>query len=137
MTASPQRTVRLQFGGNDLDPATVTAGLGGEPTRAVRIGDLIEANGGSARAMKNVWELRVPVGDDPQDLGAAIVTLFGSLTADMPAWNEVVRLYGGGLIYTIPAANPVDGAGLSAQALQAIADRGLSLSISVFQKPHR
>lgn len=134
MTAPPQRSVRLQFGGDELDPSIITDRLGGEPTRALRVGDPLETAGGPAHATKNIWELRVPVGDDPEGLGMAIMALLGSLTTDLSAWNELVGRYGGGLIYTIPAANPVDGGGLPAQVLRAIAERGLGLSLSVFQR---
>lgn len=134
MTGAPHRTVRLSFTGDELDPSIITDRLGGEPTRAVRVGDLLQTAGGLAPAVKNLWELRLPVDDDPESMPTTISSLFDGLTRDLDVWNDLVTRYGGWLHYTIPMARPVDGAGLPREVVRAIAERGLGFSLSVYHR---
>jgi hypothetical protein len=137
--AIPQsRSVRIDFRGNDLDPPQISQLLGVTPTRAAKMGEAVEFLGEHSLAKTGLWELRRAVGDDPIDLAEAIRSLFAELTSDMTAWAEVTRRFGGGLMFSIPSPNPVDGAGLSRDIVRAIAERGLSSSVAIYQeRPQR
>jgi hypothetical protein len=98
------------------------------------MGEPVEFLDDQPLAMTGLWELRSNVEGYPGDVGVVIKALFASLTVDMKAWSEVARRYGhGALIYSIPVANPVDGVGLPAEIIRAIADRGLSFNVAVYQ----
>ena len=131
MSETTVRTLRLGFHGNDLDPMTLTQMLGGSPTQAGRMGDVITQGRGAAKT--GFWELRENVGDDPVDLDRAIGRLLGGLTDRLDVWAHILERFGGGLIYSVSAPRPVDGTGLNRQSIKALADRGLSLSVAFYQ----
>ncbi len=134
MSNPPPRTVRVSFRGNDVDPIEISLLLDSPPTRAAKMGEPVEFLDDQPLAMTGLWELRNNVEGYPGDVGMVIKALFASLTLDMKAWSEVARRYGyGALIYSIPIANPVDGADLPAEIIRAIAHRGLSFNVSVYQ----
>jgi hypothetical protein len=119
-----------------MDHALITTRIGAKPTFATNIGDPIETASGTAHALKNVWELRLDVGDDPADLSQAIIMLFEGLTADLETWIDLSRSGAGALHYSVPFARPVEGTGLTWTTVEAIGRRKLSFSVAIYNQDH-
>mgnify|MGYP001559861513 CR=1 FL=1 len=79
--------------GDDLDPAMVSATLGGQPHRAGRKGDPITAMTARGRvvsrpAIAGYWQRTVSF-DSPASADAAVRDLFSGLTDDAATWRTL------------------------------------------------
>lgn len=118
-------SITLRFQGNDLDPAEVTAALGQLPTCAGKISEPDVKTG--HWHIKNSWE----VSDDPEELGKFspnILELLAPLSNDLVTWRTLSKRFTGGVLCTASIWNRVAVIYLSAPAMTALSERGLSLS---------
>lgn len=133
MVLVARTTVSLRFFGDDLEPDLLTASLGRAPTSAATKGQvLIGKNTGIARVAKTgKWSLRV---DDrePGNLDAQVHELFGTLTADISIWRELVAKYEPDLFVGMFLDRGNEMLAISAETFSLIASRGVSLMLDIY-----
>lgn len=128
---SSQATLRLF--GDDLVPEEITAMLGNAPTASQRKGqEIIGAKTGTVRIAKTGnWRLSASR-REPEDLEGQITEILGQVTSDLAVWESLARRFEIDLFCGIFMANSNDGMELSPAALLALGQRGISLSLDIY-----
>ncbi|WP_353654442.1 DUF4279 domain-containing protein [Mesorhizobium sp. C089B] len=94
MAEISQSSASLRFFGDDLDPAELTKLLAGQPTYAVRKGDLhtYPPSQPPRIALKGLWRLSSESGKGDQ-LDHQIASILKTLTSDLGIWADLVRRF--------------------------------------------
>lgn len=124
--------VSLSFFGDDLDPAEVTALLGGQPSFAAAKGEKWITAGGNERiAKKGSWQLRTPP-SAPGDIPGQVARIFAGLTDDLTIWQQLTQRFQARLFCGLFMEETNEGLGLAPAQLHAIGQRGLFLDFDIY-----
>ena len=120
--------VSLRFGGDDLDPDTLTTRLDCLPTRARRAGETLPSGHVVRRGS---WHLQSEL-LVPGNLDAQIINLLALPTSDLAIWNELSRRYRGNLFCGLFLTEGNQGLDFEPETLTAIGARGLVLDLDIY-----
>jgi Domain of unknown function (DUF4279) len=133
--------VAVRFGGDDLDPALISAALGATPELAYAKGGAWATPAGKPMVGRTgVWNLSVP-DRAPADLDAQLAELFALLTSDMAVWRELSARFDGDVFVGLFLATGNglaatkhfnEGLGIEPQTLSAVASRGLRFEFDIY-----
>ena len=133
MAAISESHATLQMFGDTLEPAEITALLGGEPTHSQKKGQEIRSpKTGQVRIVRQgSWRCR-SAPQHPANLDVQVAGLLEGLTDDMEIWRGIaarfkLRLFCG---LFLKAAN--EGLEVSPATLLALGQRGISLGLDVY-----
>ena len=122
----------LRFFSDDLDPAEITAILGGVPTIGVKKGGAWLAKGGKEIvARRGSWRLEAPR-RTPGDLDGQIGLLFSALTANLDAWKDLASRFQADICCGVYLAVANEGLELKPATLFAVGARGLNLGLDIY-----
>ncbi|WP_312319875.1 DUF4279 domain-containing protein [Stenotrophomonas sp.] len=132
MSAFVHSMASLRFFGDDLVPDEITALLGTSPTQSHLKGqELIgRRTGNKLIAKTGSWRLRA-IDRAPEDLEGQIFEILDQLTQDLSVWASLSR-YQPDLFCGLFMGSSNDGISLSAKALLAIGQRGISLDLDTY-----
>ena len=122
----------LRLFGDDLIPEEVSALLGASPTEAHHKGEeLVGRRTGNKRTAKTgSWHLQASR-REPEDLEGQIFEILEKLTPDFSIWTSLAR-FQPNLFCGLFMASTNDGVSLSAKALLALGERGITLGLDVY-----
>ncbi|HUA97113.1 MAG TPA: DUF4279 domain-containing protein [Terracidiphilus sp.] len=120
--------VSLRLFSDDLDPEAVTSLLGRQPTRSWRAGEMKF----SRPATFGSWHLQ---SDLSGDLDAQIRGLLASLSPDIAVWNDLTKQHHADLFCGLFLTEGNQGLVLAPDTMDAIARRGLKLSLDIYGAP--
>ncbi|ALN64524.1 hypothetical protein GLA29479_3673 [Lysobacter antibioticus] len=122
----------LRLFGDDLVPEQISALLGAEATAAERKGETLvgRVTGGVRIAKTGSWRLRATE-REPEDLEAQVFEILDQLSADPSVWRSLAR-YEPDLFCGIFMRSSNDGLCLSPKALLALCQRGIELSLDIY-----
>jgi hypothetical protein len=133
MAAIHRSAATLRVMGDDLDPADITRLLGHAPTRAHARGQAwTSRTTGIERIHKfGAWIL---IADDaePEDIGAQATALLAKVTPDLAIWREIGARFEIDLFCGLFMEESNEGMGLSPAILQALGERGIELSLDIY-----
>jgi hypothetical protein len=121
--------VSLRLFGDDLDPAAISASLGAQPTDSWRKGDVISRQGRLARSGK--WQLTAADAAS-DDIGTEVAEILGRLSGDPAVWSSLAR-YGPDLFCGVFTSGSNDTLPLSTATLQALVQRGITLTVDIYE----
>ena len=123
----------LRFFGEDLVPDEISALLGASPTASQQKGqELIGSNTGIVRIAKTgSWRLSA-TRREPEDLDSQVFEILDQLTQDLSVWAAMGSRYEPDLFCGIFMSGSNDGLPLSARALLALGQRGISLDLDIY-----
>jgi hypothetical protein len=132
MGAIDHSVAALRFFGDDLIPDDITALLGGQPTEACIKGqEIVGQSTTKVRIAKTgSWRLRA-AHREPEDLEAQIFEILDQLTQDLGVWKSL-SAYKPDMFCGIFMGSSNDGLPLSARALLALGQRGISLELDIY-----
>lgn len=132
MSAFDHSMAALRFFGDDLVPDEITALLRASPRESHHKGqELIGKRTGNKRITKTgSWRLRA-IDRAPEDLEGQIFEILDQLTQDLSVWASLSR-YQPDLFCGLFMGSSNDGVTLSAKALLAIGQRGISLGLDTY-----
>jgi hypothetical protein len=132
MPAFDRSVATLRIFGTDLVPNEVSRLLGSEPTQSRTRGEVLVSKSGRARVWEDGrWSLSTE-NSTPEDLEEQIWWLLNSLTQDLAVWRELAARYEIDLFCGLFMSTSNDGLSLSAAALKALGDRGIELSLDIY-----
>ncbi|TPM91425.1 DUF4279 domain-containing protein [Mesorhizobium sp. B2-1-3A] len=136
MAEIAQSSASLRFSGDDLDPIELTRLLGGEPTSAVRKGDLrtYPPNQPPRIALHGFWRLSSGYEKGDQ-LDHQIATILKTLTSDLAIWADLVRRFKVDMFCGVWLDEGNQGLGLTAPTLKLLGDRGIKLDLDIYYEP--
>lgn len=124
--------VAVRFRGDDLDPDTISKALGHEPAAGVtKGGTWFTPKGKPMVARTGGWRLEVER-RTPGDLDGQIGELFELLTMDLHIWRDLSARFRGELFAGLFMAESNEGLLLGADALAAVAARGLRVDFDIY-----
>lgn len=126
MTQVARSRVSLSFFGEDLDPAELTAALGGQPTKAYRMGDDPNVPG-----RRSSWILDADT-QIPEDVEGQISDLLGRLTDDVAVWEDLTQRYSARLFCGLFMGGANEGFKIGPALLAEVGRRGLELSFDIY-----
>ena len=123
----------LRFFGDDLVPEEVSALLCGAPTFSCLMGQVRIAprTGHVYTAKTGSWRLRA-TRREPEDLEAQVFEILDQLSQDLGVWADLSSRYEPDLFCGIFMASSNDSLPLSASALCALGQRGVALSLDIY-----
>lgn len=125
----------LRIIGDDLEPDEITRILGTRPTKSRAKGKVwVTANTDrefSAKAHRGQWHLETSV-REPADLDGQVQELLGALTQDLEVWAALARRFRVDLFCGLFMKSTNEGATLSPETLAALGNRGIKLSLDVY-----
>jgi len=123
----------LRFFGDDLVPDEITELLGATPTASCHKGqELIGSKTGVVRIAKTgSWRLSA-TRREPEDLESQVFEILDQLSQDLSVWAAVSSRYEPDLFCGIFMGGTNDGLPLSAKALLALGQRGISLGLDIY-----
>lgn len=125
----------IGFYGDDLDPAEITAGLGGEPTVGVCKGGLWRtALGAEKVAVTGSWRIRA-LETEPGDLDGQINGLLDCLSGDVATWRLFAGRFRGRVFSGLFLATFNEGLTLRPSTLARLGERGLVLDLDIYSAP--
>ena len=136
MAEIAQSSASLRFFGDDLDPAELTKLLAGQPTYAVRKGDLhtYPPNQPPRVALKGSW--RLSSGRDKGDqLDHQIAKILNMLTSDLVVWADLVRRFEPDMFCGVWLDEENQGLALTPTTLQMLGERGIKLELDIYYEP--
>jgi len=105
----------------------------GEPV--VRKGKVVRSSDGEAVIARiNTWRYGVEP-RVPGDLDGQIRELFGALTDDLSVWRSLAAKYAPDLYVGLFMKEENEGIEISAECLGMLAERGVSLSLDIYDPP--
>ena len=124
-------TATLRFAGDDLIPSHVTSLLGHPPSASQLKGEVLTFGHDQTRISRTGgWRLSATP-RQPGDLESQVFEILCKLTEDLAVW-ESLACYEPDLFCGIFMATGNDGFPLSARALLALAQRGISLDLDIY-----
>lgn len=128
-----ESSISLRYFGDDLVPDALTLALGKPPTEARTKGEVItNKTTGSVRVAKSGSWLFDVARREPGDLDSQIKELFGALTGDLSVWRALAAKYKPDLFVGLFMIEGNEGIDVSAQSLEILAARGVSLSLEIY-----
>jgi Domain of unknown function (DUF4279) len=133
MALLSETSICLRYFGDDLVPDALTLALGKPPTLSHTKGEVIaNKTTGSVRVAKSgSWLLEV-ARREPGDLDGQIKELFGALTDDLPTWRTLAARYKPDLFVGLFMIEENEGIEMSAESLETLAVRGVSISLDIY-----
>ncbi|MBV6865023.1 DUF4279 domain-containing protein [Xanthomonas euvesicatoria] len=132
MGALEYSVATLRFFGDDLVPDEISALLSGSPTASQHKGQERKSkNGVVGIAKTGSWRLTA-TRREPEDLEAQIFEILDQLTQDLSMWAQLSSRYQPDLFCGIFMAKSNDGLALSAKAMLALGQRGISLGLDIY-----
>jgi hypothetical protein len=133
MGALDHSIVCLRIFGDDLVPEEITSLLGAAPTEAHLKGEeIVGANTGKVRITKTGrWSISA-TDCSPEDVEGQLFEILNQLTQDTTRWTSVTSRFETDLFCGIFMGNSNDGLELSAKALLALGERGISLGLDIY-----
>ena len=132
MPAISRAVASLRIFGDELIPEEITELLGCQPTEAWRRGDVQSVRAGAPFLRKRgAWFLRAPP-TEPEDFNGQVAHLFAQTSNDLSVWENLRGKYQVDLFCGWFMSTSNDGVALSVAALRALADRGVELSLDVY-----
>lgn len=125
-------TVTLRIFGDDLNPAKVSCLLGCQPSTAYARGDALSIGRGQERIARiGSWQLK---SDEARgvDLAAQIEKLLSRVDGDLDVWKKLTQKYEVDLFCGLFVEDVARELWLSAEVLQTIADRRLSIGFDIY-----
>lgn len=133
MPAIAETEICLRYFGDDLLPDLLTAALGRQPTKCTLKGEAItNPKTGKVRIAKSGSWLYGVERREPGDLDGQIEELFGALTADLSVWRTLAEKYKPDLFVGLFMKESNEGIEISAQCMETLAARGVSLSLDIY-----
>ena len=132
MTILHKSAASLGFYGDDLDPAKITALLGGEPSAGVRKGGIwLTSLGAEKVAHTGSWRL---IADrcEPANLDLQISWLLNGLTNELGAWRSLSERYRGRIFCGLFLASGNEGLTLQPETLVRVGERGLLIDLDIY-----
>lgn len=124
----------LRVFGENLQPDEVTALLGCAPSEAWLKGDVQSSKGGRVITRKvGAWFLRAPR-TETEDFNAQVSGLFAQTTDDLSTWKALCTNYEVDLFCGWFMSTSNDGVSVSVETLRALADRGVELSLDIYEQ---
>ena len=114
--------------GDDLDPESVSALLGGVPTWAHRTGEALE--GDALPAPTGAWVLEAP-SPEAAEVEIHVAALFSGLSGDLDEWATLTSQFAVTVHCELEASAEAGGFDLSPRLAQSLAERGVVISFSV------
>ncbi len=133
MSAFEHSRAALRFSGEDLVPDELSALLGASPTKSRIKGQEIPVrnSGVSIIAKGGFWSLQAER-REPEDLEGQIFEILARLTQDLSVWASLSR-FQPDMFCGLFMSSSNDGTLLSAKALIALGERGISLALDVYE----
>lgn len=132
MTVLDHTAASLRVFGDDLKPDEVTALLRCAPTEAWVKGEVRTLKSGKTVTRKSgAWFLKVPSAT-PEDFNGQVAGLFAQATDDLGAWQILCEKYEVDLFCGWFMSTSNDGVAVSVQTLRLLADRGVELSLDIY-----
>lgn len=135
MAEIAQSSASLRFFGDDLDPAELTRLLAGQPTYAVRKGDIHThpPNQPPRMALNGLW--RLSSGCDKGDqLDHQIASILKTLTSDVAVWADLVRRFKVDMFCGVWLDQVNQGLGLTPSTLKLLGERGIKLDLDIYRR---
>ena len=124
-------SVCLRIFGNDLDPVTVSAMLGAEPTSSCRRGDIHRGKRYDRVEKHGKWLLDLDHARGVP-LDGLINQLLDRLTDDLAVWRELASRYDTDLFCGLQLELWNRGLGLLPKTLLRVGERGLELDLDIY-----
>lgn len=123
----------LRIAGDLLVPDKVSQLLGSEPTGSRQKGDKIlgRSTGQVRIARTGMWCLEAQ-SREPEDLCGQIDEILGKLTSDREVWADIRRTFSVDLLCGLFMRSGNDGMSLSSEHLQALGERGIELTLDIY-----
>ncbi|ESX16986.1 DUF4279 domain-containing protein [Mesorhizobium sp. LSJC264A00] len=133
MAEISQSSASLRLFGDDLDPAELTKLLAGQPTYAVRKGDLhtYPPSQPPRIALKGLWRLSSESGKGDQ-LDHQIASILKTLTSDLGIWADLVRRFKVDMFCGVWLDEENQGLGFTPGTLQMLGERGIKLDLDIY-----
>jgi len=124
----------LRFFGDELVPDEISALLGATPTQSHYKGqELVGSHSGAKRIAKTgSWRLRA-ADRKPEDLEGQVFEILEQLTQDLSIWASLSR-FQPDLFCGLFMGSSNDGISLSAKALLALGERGITLGLDTYDE---
>jgi len=132
MSAFENSRASLRFFGDNLVPDELSALLGASPTQSRVKGQQIVGRHSAINliAKEGSWRLHA-LRREPEDLEGQIFEILGQLTQDLSIWASLSR-FQPDMFCGLFMSSSNDGISLSAKALIALGERGISLALDVY-----
>lgn len=132
MTVLDHTAASLRVFGENLKPDEITALLGCAPSEAWLKGDVQSSKAGRVITRKSgAWFLRAARAE-PEDFNGQVSSLFAQTTGDLSAWRTLYANYQVDLFCGWFMSTSNDGVSVSVATLRALADRGVELSLDIY-----
>ena len=125
--------VTLRIFGDDLIPDNITKLLGSTPTDScIKDQEIIgKATGSIRRAKTGSWKIRANP-RKPENIESQIFEIIDNLTNDLSTWSSLSSKYKIDLFCGVFLKTSNDGLVLSAEALLALGQRGITLGLDIY-----
>jgi len=133
MGAVDHSLATLRFFGDDLVPDEITTLLGASPTVSyLKDQELVGSKTGVLRIAKTgSWRLSASR-REPEDVESQVFEILDQLSKDLIVWTKLASRYKPDLFCGIFMGGSNDALALSAKALLALGQRGVSLGLDVY-----
>lgn len=132
MGRAVESLVALRLFGDDLIPDHISSLLGARPTACqIKGQELVGRKTGKVRVAKTGGWLLKAHPREPEDLEAQVFELLDGLTSDLSVWASLSQ-YAPDLFCGIFMGTGNDGLSLSAKAMSALGQRGISLALDLY-----
>jgi len=119
--------VTLRILGDDLDPAEISALLGGTPTASRRKGDVFKHR----TAKFGLWRLSAS-DREPENLDAQIEEILDKLSPSLDVWRSIAARYKIDLFCGLFMHESNEGLYISPASLAALGQRGILLGLDIY-----
>jgi hypothetical protein len=120
--------VSLRIFGDELEPESVSALLGGNPTHSHRKDEVVD--GDALPAATGAWVLETSLSDSAE-IEEYVAELFSKLTTDLDEWATLSSQFAVDVRCELEVGESSDGFDLSPRLAAALAERGVVLSFAV------
>lgn len=119
--------------GDDLIPSEISKALGSEPTRMMIKGEPFSwsKQGQPRLARSGMW--RIEAKDrEPGNLNEQVTEMLGQLTGNLDVWRSLSEKYSIDMFCGIFMESSMEGIGLSADSMLALAQRGIEIDFDIY-----
>jgi hypothetical protein len=128
-----ETSISLRYFGDDLIPDALTDKLGKPPkTSQIKGETIIGKSTGIKRTAKTGSWIYVVERREPGDLDGQIEELFSALSPDLSVWRDLAAKYKPDLFVGLFLIKGNEGIEISAESLETLSSRGVSLSLDVY-----
>lgn len=132
MPVIAESSVALRVFGDSLIPEAVTIRIGAKPTAAHCKGDVERTRDARVLVRKTGMWLLEAAPREPADLNAQIAEILSRLTQDIAVWSALSQEFEIDICCGLFMVNTNEGLSVSVPSLDALASRGISLSMDVY-----